>query len=121
MLAHNGHDALWARLGEAAQPRPMTDSETIARAWAALRLAPAELCELRGAFVGFQAGHPFVAKDEWSDLLLAQEAEGAILFASQLPTWLVREFDVVQRLGEYCWTGSARALYPFAAETPSLR
>jgi hypothetical protein len=121
VLAHNGHDALWARLGEAAQPRPMTDSETIARAWAALRLAPAELCELRGAFVGFQAGHPFVAKDEWSDLLLAQEAEGAILFASQLPTWLVREFDVVQRLGEYCWTGSARALYPFAAETPSLR
>jgi hypothetical protein len=121
VLAHNGHDALWAHLGQAAQPRPMTDSETIARAWAALRLDPAALCELKGAFVGFHAGHPFVAKDAWSDLLLAQEAEGAILFASQLPTWLVREFDAVQRLREYYWTGGAHARSPFAAETPFLR
>jgi hypothetical protein len=121
VLAHNGHAPLWARLGEMTEGRPMTDSETIARTWAALRLDPAALCELKGAFVGFHAGHPFVAKDEWSDLLLAQGDEGAILFASQLPTWLVREFDVVQRLGEYCWTGGARARSPFAAEMPFLR
>ncbi len=112
MLAHNGHDSLWTRLGEAAAPRRMTDSEAIARTWAALCLDPAALCDLRGAFVGFHAGHPFVAKDEWSDLLRAEEAQGAVLFASQLPGWLVREFDVVQRLGEYCWTGSTRASLP---------
>jgi predicted glutamine amidotransferase len=112
VLAHNGHDALWARLGQMAEERPMTDSETIARTWAALRLDPASLCELKGAFVGFHAGYPFVAKDAWSDLLRAQGAEGAILFASQLPTWLVREFDEARRLGEYCWMGGAQAFYP---------
>ncbi len=120
VLAHNGHDALWARLGQAAQPRPMTDSEAIARAWAALRLDPAALCELNGAFVGFQAGYPFVAKDTWSDLLWAQGAQGAILFASQLPEWLELEFDEVQHLGEYCWLGGTHALPHFAAGKPFL-
>lgn len=113
VLAHNGHDGIFARLGEAAERRPMTDSEAITRTWASLRLDPAALCELKGAFVGFHEGHPFVAKDTWSDLLRAQGAEGAILFASQLPTWLVREFDTVQRLGAYCWTGGTHAWHPF--------
>ncbi len=120
VLAHNGHDALWARLGQTAQPRPMTDSEVIARAWAALRLDPAALCELKGAFVGFHSGRPFVAKDAWSDLLRAQGAQGAILFASQLPEWLELEFDEVQHLGEYCWLGGTHALPHFAAGKPFL-
>jgi hypothetical protein len=113
VLAHNGHDPLWAHLGEAAAPRLMTDSEAIARTWASLRLDPAALCELRGAFVGFHAGHPFVAKDAWSDLVRAEGTQGAILFASQLPGWLVREFDVAQRLGAYCWTGGSSVWHPF--------
>ncbi len=120
VLAHNGHDALWARLGKRAAGGPMTDSEAIARAWAALRLSPASLCDLNGAFVGFQAGSPFVAKDAWSDLIGAEGAEGAILFASQLPGWLEREFDEYVRLGEYCWMGGALALHHFTVVQPLL-
>lgn len=120
VLAHNGHDGVFARLGKTAKLRPMTDSEAIARTWAALRLSPAALCELNGAFVGFHAGHPFVAKDTWSDLLRAQGAKGAILFASQLPEWLELQFDEVQRLREYCWMGGTHALPHFAAGKPFL-
>ncbi len=115
VLAHNGHDALWARLGKEAALGMLTDSEAIARTWAALRLSPAALCDLKGAFVGFHAGHPFVAKDAWSDLIGAEGAGGAILFASQLPEWLELEFDEYARLGEYCWTGGALELRRFAA------
>lgn len=114
LLAHNGHDPLWAHLGAGSKLGAMTDSEAITRTWAALELPPAALCHLSGAFVGFQADHPFVAKDEWSALVGACGAGGAILFASAVLRWLEPCFTETKLLGEGCWMGGPRCLEAFA-------
>jgi hypothetical protein len=105
VLAHNGHDRQWAALGQAATEE-LTDSEVITRTWDALQLPLAALQEVRGVFVGFQAGQPFAIKGSpWSELVAAHTPTGAILFASELPAWVEDSFPQVVKVGTCVWTG----------------
>jgi hypothetical protein len=104
-LAHNGHDPDFARLGRGIG---VTDTELIAKTWACLRLPLAALDECTGVFIGFQRGAPFVVKGSpQSDLIAAwHEGTGAVLFASEIPSWLVEGvFDQVVEVRRLAWFG----------------
>ena len=105
VLAHNGHDPTFARLGRS---RQMTDSECLATAWARLHLPVTELAQRSGVFMGFQQAAPFVIKgSRFSDLLAAwQQETGALLFASELPALLDKGiFDQVVMINRIEWCG----------------
>jgi hypothetical protein len=105
VLAHNGHDRQWAELGQEAAEE-LTDSEAVTRTWDALQLPPSALTQVRGVFVGFHAGRPFAVKGSpWSELVAAQTPGGAVLFASELPTWLEEVFPKVVEVGTCAWIG----------------
>lgn len=105
VLAHNGHDQAFARLGRATH---ITDTECIARAWARIHFPLSTLAELSGVFIGFQQTAPFVIKGSpHSDLIAAwHRASGAVLFASELPSFLSRGvFDEVVEINRIAWYG----------------
>jgi hypothetical protein len=106
VLAHNGHDEPFARLGALVGK---SDSAYIAQTWATRRL-PLEALQYRcGVFLGFYQGHPFVVKGQPSrDLVLAYHSEtGALLFASQLPDPLRASFETCIDIGRFIWQGEA--------------
>lgn len=105
VLAHNGHDQTFARLGRATH---VTDTECITRAWARIHFPLSELAELSGVFIGFHHAAPFVIKGTpHSDLIAAwHRASGAILFASEIPSFLARGvFDEVVDINRIAWFG----------------
>ncbi len=104
-LAHNGHDLDFARLGRSVG---ITDTECIAKTWSRLHIPLAALDGCTGVFIGFQSGAPFVVKgSRSSDLIAAWHREtGAVLFASELPTWMVEGvFDQVMEVRRLAWFG----------------
>ncbi len=104
-LAHNGHDAAFARLG---QSIGVTDTELIARTWTRLRLPLAALDACTGVFIGFQRDAPFVIKGSpYSDLVAAWHRKtGAVVFASELPPWLAEgAFEQVVEVRRLAWFG----------------
>jgi hypothetical protein len=104
VLAHNGHDDLFARLGALVGK---SDSAYIARTWATRHLPLEALQQRCGVFLGFHEGHPFVVKGQPAkDLVLAYHNEtGALLFASQLPDELHARFDGCIQIGKFIWQG----------------
>lgn len=105
MLAHNGHDQTFARLGKAAY---ITDTECITRAWARIHFPLSGLAELSGVFIGFHQAAPFVVKGHSSsDLIAALHREtGAVLFASEIPSFLAEGvFDQIVRINRIEWFG----------------
>jgi hypothetical protein len=84
LLAHNGHDAVFAELGQALS---LSDSACIARVWGRLDLPIRELQRRKGVFMGFAKEDPFIVKgDPHSDLVaLWDSKKRAVLFASELP------------------------------------
>ncbi len=105
VLAHNGHDAHFATIGKALK---ISDSECIARTWSRMRFPLPDLEMRTGVFIGFQNGHPFVVKGrEYGDLIAAwNQGSRAILFASELPQWLVEGiFDQVVSIRTIQWFG----------------
>ncbi len=103
VLAHNGHDTHFAKLGRAIG---ISDSECIARTWSRLRFPRAQLATRSGVFIGFARNYPFVVKGQgYSDLIVAwEESSGALLFASELPFWIADgAFDRVIPLGTMQW------------------
>lgn len=104
-LAHNGHDADFARLGRSIG---ITDSELITKTWSRLHIPLAALDGCTGVFIGFQQNAPFVIKGtSYSDLVAAWHKEtGAILFASELPLWLAEgAFDRIVEIRRLAWFG----------------
>lgn len=127
VLAHNGHDpdfAHWARY------LAITDSEYIARTWAKLRLPLHALQDVRGVFVGFQHGKPFVVKGaHHTDLVALWQTGGdAIVLASELPPYAYQydAFDAAAPLGRVLALGQEDIvaqlnafLFPVSSFSPS--
>lgn len=108
VLAHNGHDELFARLGALVG---RSDSDYLARTWNRDRHPLVALQRRTGVFLGFMEGHPFVIKGQPArDLVLASHREtGAILFASQLPEDLKSRFDLCFEVGRLVWNSEPLA------------
>lgn len=106
VLAHNGHDEVFARLG-ALTRKKRSDSATLTEYWARRHLPVAALVNRPGVFLGFAWNQPFVMKGQPSrDLVLAShQATGALLFVSELPEALVPLFDEVIQVGKLMWQG----------------
>ena len=106
VLAHNGHDELYAHIGRQTRKK-RSDSEAIAEYWAKRHLPIPALADRPGVFLGFADNQPFVVKGQTSrDLVLAwQQATGALLFVSELPAALTSTFDEVIQVGKLIWQG----------------
>jgi len=117
VLAHNGHDHLFARLGAMTGK---SDSASIAETWGRGHRSVASLWNRCGVFVGFQQGHPFVVKGLiQKDLVLAHHREtGALLFVSQLPDELRAHFDTCIDIGRLLWQGEPLILSEIERRPP---
>lgn len=104
VLAHNGHDEVFARLG-ALTRKKRSDSAALAEYWARWRVPIPTLATRPGVFLGFYQHRPFVVKGQASrDLVLAwQQKTGALLFASELPDTLRPMFDEIIQVGKLIW------------------
>ncbi|HEY7419236.1 MAG TPA: hypothetical protein VH593_28900 [Ktedonobacteraceae bacterium] len=105
ILAHNGHDEQFAKLGKAIG---ISDSECITRAWANMRFPLPALATRSGVFIGFAQDYPFVVKGQKSGDLLAgwNEETGSVLFASELPSRLLEGiFDQIVAISTIQWFG----------------
>jgi hypothetical protein len=105
VLAHNGHDPQFAQWGRLLG---ITDSACIARTWSKLQLPLGALKDVRGVFVGFHNGAPFVVKGSLAtDLMVLWQHNGdAVFFASELPDSLQYDgtFDHVASVGRFIAT-----------------
>lgn len=106
VLAHNGHDDLFAQLGAATQ-KPRSDSSALTEYWAKRQVPIALLSGRRGVFLGFHQNQPFVVKGQVKrDLVLAwHQASGALMFVSELPQALRQRFDLSIEVGRITWQG----------------
>ena len=106
VLAHNGHDEMFAQLGALTRKR-RSDSEALTEYWARSHLPISALASRSGVFVGFAHNQPFVVKGQSArDLVLAyHHTTGALLFASALPDTLASLFDEVIQVGKCTWQG----------------
>ncbi len=106
VLAHNGHDDLFALLG-AVPKKKRSDSAALAKYWAKQHLPIALLAGRRGVFLGFHDNRPFVVKGQAArDLVLAwHEESGALVFVSELPEELRQRFDLCIDVGRITWQG----------------
>lgn len=120
VLAHNGHDDLFARLG-ALTRKKRSDSAALTEYWARWHIPIPILASRPGVFLGFSHNRPFVVKGQQArDLVLAwQRKTGALLFASELPDRLVPLFDDVLQIGRLIWQGEPLDLATIERRPPS--
>ncbi len=106
VLAHNGHNDPFARLG-ALTRKVRSDSEALAQYWARYHSPISMLANWRGVFIGFHHNQPFVVKGQPArDLVLAwHEKSGAMLFVSELPGKMRQRFDLCIDVGRLVWQG----------------
>lgn len=100
-LAHNGHDSRYVYTNSTA-----SDSFHIAWELANNMLAASDLHTLRGTFVGWSHGIPFIQAASWSDCELTYRADGW-LCASRIPLWLA-DVDAIHSACGYAWVGTRK-------------
>jgi hypothetical protein len=117
VLAHNGHDQQFAQWGRSLG---ITDSECIARTWSTLQLPLQLLADVRGVFIGFHDGKPFVVKGAMYTDLVALWDKEAILLASAFPRYPYKyDFAYTTKVGRCIATNEEDLFYELFASLNS--